>query len=659
MVIGVILALAATTSIPPSVTIPDLVEVTDITGLAVSPDSRQIAFKTETPSVGSNSYRLEWYVAPVDGKTPPRPVSDGGGALLGQAGAISAEPPIWSPTSNAIYFRALVDGAVQVWRAAADGSGSKPVTNSPANVRDLAVAPGGHGLLFHVGASRDAILAAERQAHDDGTLIDASVYFSQPLTQGGVIDGRLGSQRLTGDWFDRDNILWKTPLQAVQLPFVAGDDRPSAQGSEQTLPASTATIETEGAQDYATAIVAGRKIRCTAPLCLSERPTSIVPLADDGAYLVTLDDSALNQTLVTWRPTDQTLRTIATAKGLLSGSRSRAEPCAVAPNTLLCVASSAAEPPALIKVEMSTGAIVPMFDPNANLRRQTSGTARAIRWQDKAGTPFNGYLFTPRTPKPASGYPIVIGYYRCEGFLRGGVGDELPFLPLAEAGVATLCINMAHTSDVTQMPYHDYALALSGITSVIDVLAGDGTANRRLVGYWGLSFGSEVALQLAMRTKLLAAASIGSGTVDPMMWWMNGMPGSQFPSVAGPVWQFQDPDRDRASWQRFSPALNIAAMAAPMLIQASEQEARPSMEYLTDAARANHPIEMWAYADEAHIKSQPRHKLATYQRNYDWFRYWLQGFQDPASDKADQYRRWATLRQQRDALTKTADRAHP
>ena len=55
------------------------------------------------------------------------------------------------------------------------------------------------------------------------------------------------------------------------------------------------------------------------------------------------------------------------------------------------------------------------------------------------------------------------------------------------------------------------------------------------------------------------------------------------------------------------------------------------------------PTELYAFPDEAHIKMQPRHWLAIYERNLDWFRYWLQGERDPDPAKAGQYERWDKL----------------
>jgi hypothetical protein len=53
---------------------------------------------------------------------------------------------------------------------------------------------------------------------------------------------------------------------------------------------------------------------------------------------------------------------------------------------------------------------------------------------------------------------------------------------------------------------------------------------------------------------------------------------------------------------------------------------------------------MIVYPEEEHVKHQPKHRLRVYQRNIDWFRFWLQDHQDADPSKAEQYARWRELR---------------
>jgi hypothetical protein len=78
-------------------------------------------------------------------------------------------------------------------------------------------------------------------------------------------------------------------------------------------------------------------------------------------------------------------------------------------------------------------------------------------------------------------------------------------------------------------------------------------------------------------------------------------------------------------------------------MQLSEQEARYTLELRSRLSNSAIPFELYAFPDEAHIKVQPRHREAVYQRNLDWFRFWLQGEEDQDPEKGEQYRRWRGL----------------
>jgi hypothetical protein len=62
---------------------------------------------------------------------------------------------------------------------------------------------------------------------------------------------------------------------------------------------------------------------------------------------------------------------------------------------------------------------------------------------------------------------------------------------------------------------------------------------------------------------------------------------------------------------------------------------------MENGARA---YEAHIFPDEHHIKWQPAHRLAIYNRNLDWFRFWLQDIEDPDPAKAVQYERLRKLR---------------
>ena len=102
-------------------------------------------------------------------------------------------------------------------------------------------------------------------------------------------------------------------------------------------------------------------------------------------------------------------------------------------------------------------------------------------------------------------------------------------------------------------------------------------------------------------------------------------------------------------WRQLSPAANVDRIRAPLLMQMPEQEARSAIELHARLTNSTTPVELYVFPEAPHLKFLPRHKLAAYERNLDWFRYWLQGYVDPDPLKAAQYRRWEALAQRRNA----------
>src|SRR5690348_484585 len=205
-----------------------LLEVADLTSPVISPDGSDVAFRLERASVVRNTFDVFWYVQAMDGKSPPRRIADGGVLLHDSAGVSVPGHAVWSPDGDWIYYRALVDGQMSVWRAAADGSGAEAVTHDPADVRDFALSADGKTVKYSVGATRAAVIAAEQSEYNRGIHIDDTV----PVGQGGLfrsgnINGRLETQRFRSDvpsW-DRVQLLTGIPDQWKAVDLDTGKER--------------------------------------------------------------------------------------------------------------------------------------------------------------------------------------------------------------------------------------------------------------------------------------------------------------------------------------------------------------------------------------------------------------------------------------------------
>jgi dipeptidyl aminopeptidase/acylaminoacyl peptidase len=147
----------------------------------------------------------------------------------------------------------------------------------------------------------------------------------------------------------------------------------------------------------------------------------------------------------------------------------------------------------------------------------------------------------------------------------------------------------------------------------------------------------------ATHSELLKAVSIASVQMEPAYYWFNARPGREmFSENLRGHWKLGPPDENPAAWKAMSAALNADRIRVPVLMQLPEHEARQSVELQSKLASARMG-EMHIFPFAPHIKVEPRQKLAAYQRNLDWFRYWLAGAIDPDPAKAAQYERWSKL----------------
>src|SRR5512146_2985675 len=211
-----------------------LLEVADISSPTVSPDGRSVAFRVERASVARNTSDTVWYVQGL-GDPWPRRVADGGVPLRDSAGESLHPKVMWSTDNRWIYYRALVDGKIDVWRAAADGSGAEPMTHDAADVRDFALGEGGRVLRYSVGATREEVRGAERAEYDQGIHIDASVPIGQGLFRSGYVGGRMATQRFGKIWFDRVPLLGDLPDRWTEIDLATGTRRALAGSDVPTV----------------------------------------------------------------------------------------------------------------------------------------------------------------------------------------------------------------------------------------------------------------------------------------------------------------------------------------------------------------------------------------------------------------------------------------
>jgi dipeptidyl aminopeptidase/acylaminoacyl peptidase len=394
-------------------------------------------------------------------------------------------------------------------------------------------------------------------------------------------------------------------------------------------------------------------IECTHRLCRdlaasSRTPNPITALAwspDDHKVVFKTRNEALQETLMWWSPDDGHAGVLYRADGKVWGGATLRESCEVGNAGVVCVTATPTRPPHLIYLRWD-GSERDVFDPNEAFPMRAYPRVERLRWQNAEGVTFTGVLFLPEGADRNAGAPLFVNYYHCDGFVRGGEGDEWPFATMAAAGIAGLCINRTALDalDEPQDGEAQYRLGTSGVAAAIEVLERRGIVDPTRVGMGGLSFGSEVTLWTLWSSDLIAAASTASVVLSPTYYWFGSIQGPEFAQTLRTVWGLDSPEETPERWRAITPAPNAEAIKAPLLMQLPEQEFRSAMDLYVKLQRADRSVEMYVFPDSPHVKTQPRQRMAVYERNVDWFRFWLQGFESADPAKEGQYARWRAMR---------------
>jgi hypothetical protein len=112
-----------------------------------------------------------------------------------------------------------------------------------------------------------------------------------------------------------------------------------------------------------------------------------------------------------------------------------------------------------------------------------------------------------------------------------------------------------------------------------------------------------------------------------------------------------------ANWMKYSASFNLDKMRTPILFEEMGYgvgydggrsipiNLAMKFESFHGLRGLRRPVDLYYYPREGHEAEDPRARLSNLQRNVDWYRFWLQGYE--RSDYSDtlQYPRWRKLRQ--------------
>ncbi len=181
------------------------------------------------------------------------------------------------------------------------------------------------------------------------------------------------------------------------------------------------------------------------------------------------------------------------------------------------------------------------------------------------------------------------------------------------------------------------------VESSIEALAKEGIVDPDKVGLIGFSRGGyETHYAITHPGHYAPVAAIIDdgfpGTLGYLM-TIRAINESLFTMYGGTFWN------DRASWLEHDPSFNVHRVKAATLFTVHNEQAIPyALETIGAFAMNGVPMEYWAFAKGSHTLEMPRERFVSQELSLDWLSFWVQGQEDPAPDKADQYVRWRALR---------------
>ena len=296
-----------------------------------------------------------------------------------------------------------------------------------------------------------------------------------------------------------------------------------------------------------------------------------------------------------------------------------------------------------------------LLDPNPQADHFRFATARVFNWKDATNDiDWTGGLLLPSDYVPGRRYPLIVQThgFKPDRFLLDGPADEgsTAFAAQAFASAGFVVLQIADNLKAFTEDEREGVLVAEGFHAGIESLIQQDLAERSQVGLIGFSRTGYQALHLLARYPSILAAldlsdSFQAGYVEYVLSATNKLDlAIQYERLTGgsPV------APDVAGWFRRNPLYALSKASAAVRLEESGGLAGLGLwETYTVLRQAQRPVEFVLFPEGSHVLRKPAERMASQGGNVDWFRFWLQGYEDPVAAKQEQYARWRALRLQR------------
>ena len=645
--------------------IGDLLDLVDIGtsskgAMTPSPDGRHIALIQSRMQLASNAYTRELVLIDVASGVA-RVVAGAGGFILAEENGIRAgneidRHPMWSSDGQSIAF--LIgragEGRLGLYHLE---RGAVSELGGGLNITRFAWSDDDDALLAVSSPSETTLAARARRHREDGFVIDddyAPLYAPLPAA---FIEGDRQTWRVNA----------RTGEALSAAPEVFADQAQLGTGANAAGGAYALPLEGPGDPAYTPRQVrlrdgAGAEIVCGLSECIGDI-LAVWPSADRASVLFQRREGSGSEmaAFYQWRPVSNEVR-------LIHRGEEVDFDCALLDEAIVCLHETSAAPRRVVRIDIATGAISTLYDPNPNWSRFRVPRVERLDARDQYGEPTYAHLVYPADYDPARTYPIVVVQYRSRGFLRGGTGNEYPIWPLAARGNFVLSVSRPEpltlratlTSDElirrTALDDAENLMKHSGLEQLLSQAFVRASIDQRRVAITGLSDGAETAFYEITHFSRYTLALTGSAPTDALDWSLNSNTFRRAQSRALRVtWPDPEGGLEWSSWwSDNSAALFAPNIEAPLLMQLTDSEALSAFPLYARLRELERPVELIIYPGEYHLKWRPRHIALQQIRALDWIDFWFHGVEREDPVDPDRLIRWRRLRQQSLADADTA-----
>lgn len=647
---------------PRPVTSMDLLEIRDEKGVSISPNGKYVAFVVGQAVYETNSYRSGLYLIATTSGSAPICLGTAGVPRWDSINLWLPDSPQWSPDSKYIARVAKMDkaGSWQVWRWDLDGDPPTQITNVPGDVQSFHWTPDGSKIVLTFEKPRDP--AEIQRLSEDGILYDGSV----DATQGRPVVSQVLASKP------------KEPETWIHY-VTTGEERKQTEGETNSVGAWVSDIGEEyydGTKGFVGHHLLDAKVSPNGSrvayriiddspsgpkifyklFSKSVRGGTPVDLAP-GVYLVDdywwaadsrriyysryLGDGHPNKIMAV--PAEG-----GTPKEVFSSSDSL---YSCVPDKsfqyMACASETRSAPSKIAVIELTAGTVRTLVDLNPEFANRELSSVTRLDGVNKFGDGWWADLVKPVNLEPGKKYPLIVTTYRTRVFPRGASGDENPIHVYAAHGFAVLSFDFGRRDyDNTPGDFQRYLSWYESVEASIDMAiqkaSETGVVDTARIGLAGYSRGTEIVAYEITHTKRFQVVSGAAGDNSPYFYYMARRHVQDNFSKEGlggwPEGQSQ------ANWSHIAAYLNAERINVPVLNNDPDSEFLPDLALYTSLRDLGKPMELFIYPNELHVVNQPKHRYEIYERNLDWFRFWLKSEEDPAPSKKAQYIRWRELR---------------